>query len=472
MSRSSLSRGRALAAALAATFVLVAIADPADAQRRRRAADADTAPQRATSGHDFGPEDPWGLSDEPVLGPVDARVTIVEFSDFECPFCTRVKPTLAALMADPAFAPDIRLVFLHMPLPFHQAARPLANAALEAHRHGRFWDFHDLAFAGLADLGRPPAIAELAAELGLDPAAFVEAAESDLYGDRIDEHGALAARIGVRGTPSFMINGRLVAGAQPLGEFVRVIQEERDAMQALLDRGVPFGQAYEQRVRDNLADAERARNAAEPESYDLQQRVYVATEGAASRGAEDAPVVIVEFGDFECPFCRRAAETITTLLGEYDGRIRFVWRHNPLDFHADARPAARGAIAAGEQGMFWEYHDRLFAQPNALSEADLERHATELGLDLPRWRAAFDDPATAARVDADIQAALDVWARGTPQFFVNGRRLMGAQPIAEFRAVIDDALAEADALIEAGTAPADVYETVLADAPRRLEPQN
>ena len=147
------------------------------------------------------------------------------------------------------------------------------------------------------------------------------------------------------------------------------------------------------------------------------------------RGPVDAPVTVVEYGDFECPFCGRAEPVVRELLSEF-GDVRYVWRHLPLsDVHANAQAAAEAAEAADDQGAFWEMHDLLFAHQDALTPSDLVTYAAELGLDVERFATDLASHAGAARVADDVDSADLSGVSGTPTFFVNGRRHHGAYDI-------------------------------------------
>jgi protein-disulfide isomerase len=172
-------------------------------------------------------------------------------------------------------------------------------------------------------------------------------------------------------------------------------------------------------------------------------RVEVADGGRPARGSKDAPVEIIEFSDFQCPFCQRANPTVQRVLSTYGDRIKFVYRHYPLANHPNARPAAEASACAQDQGKFWEYHDRLFANPTKLTDADLKQHAAAIGLDTAAFNTCVDSRAHAAGVEADIAAANELGVTGTPAFFVNGRSLEGAQPFEAFKQVIDEELARA-----------------------------
>lgn len=160
-------------------------------------------------------------------------------------------------------------------------------------------------------------------------------------------------------------------------------------------------------------------------------------------GPADAPVTVVEFTDYQCPFCKQAQSTVEALLERYAGKLRLVYQDLPLDIHAQAFQASRAARCAGEQQRFWEFHRDLLMGPGDFSDADLKRRAAGLALD----QAAFAECLASERHSDAIQASLDAASRvgvqATPTFFINGRRLSGAQPLEEFVTIIDEELARA-----------------------------
>jgi protein-disulfide isomerase len=145
-----------------------------------------------------------------------------------------------------------------------------------------------------------------------------------------------------------------------------------------------------------------------------------------ARGKDDARITIVEFSDFQCPYCARALPAVKAVEEEFAGRVRVVWKHLPLAMHSNAMPAALAAEAARQQGKFWEMHDRLFAGQQALSDAAYAEHAKALGLDVARFEAARKDPATRARVEEDAKAAARAGVNGTPTFVVDGEAVVGS----------------------------------------------
>ena len=156
-----------------------------------------------------------------------------------------------------------------------------------------------------------------------------------------------------------------------------------------------------------------------------------------TKGPANAPVTIVEFSEFQCPFCSRGANTVRDVLKEYEGKVRVVFRHKPLDFHKEAPLASEASMAANEQGKFWEYHDKLFANQKALFRSDLDKYAQEVGLDLEKFKSALDSRKYKSVVQQDEAYGGKIGVGGTPTFFINGRKLVGAQPITEFKKVID-----------------------------------
>ncbi|HUL79389.1 MAG TPA: thioredoxin domain-containing protein [Vicinamibacteria bacterium] len=169
-------------------------------------------------------------------------------------------------------------------------------------------------------------------------------------------------------------------------------------------------------------------------------RVPVEVGNAPARGNPKAPVTIVEFSDFQCPFCARARPTVARVREAYGDRVRWVFRHFPLDFHAQAQKAGEAAACAADQGRFWEMHDLLWANGGKLQVADLKAHAATLGLDVAAFDKCLDSGQEAAVVERDAAAGQSFGVSGTPAFFVNGRPLTGAQPFDAFAQVIDDEL--------------------------------
>lgn len=386
---------------------------------------------------------PVGASD-PVKGPADALVTVVIFSDYQCPFCSRVEPTLTALQQK--YGNDVRFVWKDNPLPFHQDAGPAATLAREAYAEGKdkkFWEAHDLLFKNQSALSRAD-LENYGKQLGLNDKKVKAALDASPFKAKIEEDQALARNLGASGTPSFFINGRSLRGAQPQPAFEKLIDEELVKAKAKVQSGVAKAKVYEELIKDGATKpAPAPAAAAEPDAnkiYDI-----AVPKDAPMKGGKTAKVVIQEFSDFQCPFCGRVNPTIKQITEEYKDKIKIVWRNYPLPFHQDAGPAAQAALEVFSQAgndKFWAFHNILFENQRALSRADLEKYAEQVGgINMAKFKAALDNKTHEAAVKADIEAVEKSGARiGTPSFFINGKLLQGAQPVEAFKAAIDDAL--------------------------------
>jgi protein-disulfide isomerase len=170
-----------------------------------------------------------------------------------------------------------------------------------------------------------------------------------------------------------------------------------------------------------------------------RQPVVIAAVDPA-RGPASAPIQLVEFSDFECPYCRQLEPVLTRLRDKYGDRIRVVWKDFPLAIHSQARGAAEAARCAGDQGHFWEYHDLLFANQQALTADDLKRHAGTLKLDLDQFAVCIERGMHRADVTVDLEEGTRQGIDATPTVFINGRPVVGAQPFDAYEKVIEEEL--------------------------------
>lgn len=186
--------------------------------------------------------------------------------------------------------------------------------------------------------------------------------------------------------------------------------------------------------------AELKQNEAKNQPLSLDTQAKIAGGGAPSFGPDNAKVTIVEFSDFQCPFCTRAASVVHQIREKYGDKVRFVFRQYPLPMHGDAHLAAQAALAAHQQGKFWEFHDLLFANQRALTRPSLEDYAKQVNLDVPRLKRALDDQSLKAAVDADVKLGEEVNVSGTPTVFINGKRVPNPTEFAPVAQLIDAAL--------------------------------
>jgi len=368
----------------------------------------------------------------PVLGPRDALITIVLFSEFQCPFCKRVVPTLEQLMRK--YPNDIRIVFKHNPLPFHQRAKPAANFSIYAFKkggHKKFFEVMRLLFESQPKL-EDADLEAIARRVSLSPTAALAAVKANRYASIIDADQQLASDFKARGTPQMFINGRRIKGAQPLETFVGAVEERLATARALVRKGVPRSRVY----------ATIMKTAKEPPPPE-QKSVGRAPRDAPVLGPKHAPLVIHWFSDLQCPYCSRVYPTLEQLRKRFPHRIKIVWRHLPLAFHQRAAPAAAAALEAkaqkGNRG-FWQMVQLIYQSGRKLQDADLESYASKLGLNLRQFRAAMRDGRHRARITADADVAKRASITGTPAFVIGGYFLSGAQPMPKFEKLIRYAL--------------------------------
>jgi protein-disulfide isomerase len=391
------------------------------------------------------------VDDSPIRGSADALVTLVEFSDYQCPYCRQAHATVQQV--ERKYAGKIRVVMKQFPLSFHPQARPAALAAMAAGLQGKYWQMHDKLFA--SPQLDPNTLEGYARELGLDVERWKRDQADPKLAAVIARDTELGGNIGVGGTPAFFVNGRrLPGGAAPLDTFSSLIDEELAKAEGMVRQGVPASQVYAK-----LQERAVISSAPPPVIKKVDAPV-----DAASFGPPMAKVTIVEWSDFQCPFCARAAPVVEQLRQAYPKDVRFVFRHYPLPMHADALLAAKAGVAAQGQGKFWQFHDWMYQHQHELDRASLEKQAAALGMDLVKFRAALDAPGTQARVEADVRAAQGSGVNATPTFFVNGREHVGGMPFDQLKAEIDREIARADKLLASGVKPTELYSRLVADA--------
>ena len=179
--------------------------------------------------------------------------------------------------------------------------------------------------------------------------------------------------------------------------------------------------------------------AAKPNAPDPNKKWDINIGSSYSKGPKDAPVVIVEWSDFQCPFCSQAAELVHQILEAYPNDVLFVFKNYPLPFHQMAMPAAKAAVAAGKQGKFFEMHDLLFKNQKELSPEKFIAFATELKLNMDQFKKDQDSPETAAFITGEMKEAGDVGVRGTPSFFIDGKQPAG-RSFELYKSIIDEGI--------------------------------
>jgi len=359
-------------------------------------------------------------------GPKDAKVTILHYFDYQCPFCSKIVPTFDQIRAD--YPNDVRIVYKMHPLSIHQNAMIAAQASIAAQNQGKFMEMHKKLFEAQRELSREKVIA-LAKELGLDEAKFTKDLDSAETKARIDKETRESEGIGASGTPASFVNGRYLSGAKPIDAFKTVIDEELKWAKA--------GNRPKFTIGKNVSEAS-GKAAAANTGPDPNKKYDLAQVGAPSVGPANAKVTILHAYDYQCPFCVRIHPTMEQLLKDYPKDVRIVYMQHPLPFHQQAGISAEAVMAAKSQGKFQEMHEKLMGMNGQLSRDKIMAAAQEIGLDMKKFTADIDNDAHKAEIAAMTNEFMKIGATGTPASFINGRYLNGAQPLDAFKKIIDE----------------------------------
>lgn len=440
--------------------------------------------------------------DTPFRGTTAPKTEILAFVDYECPYTRGAAKALIEL-ADKN-KQDVRLRILNLPLDVHPNAVAAARGAVAAHKHKAFFKYFETMMAAKAVTRE--AIIAWAVESGLDAKQFVADMDGAETWKAIQRDVGIAKALGISGTPSFLINGALYQGAQPQEFWTKKVAEEVTKAAALLAAGTP--QAGLMRA---MAASGNPKTAADYTKYVLEGKappeapvpakvvrasgvesaqVHAAPGGGAAVQIGEPPVVPAEdpntiwkalirnddprlgpdtalatavvFEDMQCPYCAKLRPTLAKLVDDYKGKLRVVFKHNPLPAHEHAMAAAEALEAARTQGKFWPMHDYLLQHQEALDAKGLADAATTVGLDKAQFETALAAHGAKDRIEADMEQATALGARGTPNLFINGKKIVGAKEEAVLKQVIDAAVAAGQELVKAGTAADKVYEAATA----------
>lgn len=379
-----------------------------------------------------------------VIGSPDAPVTIVEYTDYQCPFCSRHSTdTLPSIVSQMIETGRVRYYFKDFPLDnIHPEARTASVAARCAGEQEAYVAMHDAIFNSQSQWGgqgipfAQEAMTNLATDLQLDIDEFSACLTSGRYDDAVEADLQEGLGFGIRGTPSFFIDGFPIQGAQPfeLFEFAVGLAEEGELASAYAPAEQPPQQAPPQ-----------------PAQQDPRGIVEVPLDGSAfAIGDENAPITIVEYTDFQCPFCgRHTAQTYPLIKENYidQGLVRYIFKDFPLtQIHPQAPLAHEAARCAGDQGAYLGMHELLFANQqqwgNAQASDMFKGYASDLGLDTAVFNECLDSGKYTQAVEANFNEGANFGVRGTPAFFVNGNPISGAQPYQVFEQAISTLLQE------------------------------
>lgn len=363
-----------------------------------------------------------GMGSPPSRGPDTAPITLMDFSDFHCPFCKKIIPTIQQIMQN--YPGKVRWIFRHYPLSATPGAGSFLTheASVCAQEQGKFWEFHDEVYQREA----PPRESDqyaIAEKIGLDQSKFRECLGSGRYRNFLQQELSEGGKRGVQGTPTVFVNDKTVAGAYPYEHFVQVIE-------GVLNPG------------KNPPPTAPALEAPPPSPTEAVK--FDDLEGRPSLGPKKAPITLVEFSDFHCPFCKRVSPTLEELMKNYPEKVRRVWRHYPLAMHAGADRTHEASECANEQGKFWEYHDKLFeAQGTLWDDAALNAIAVSAGADQKKFEQCLTSGKYKELIQKEISRGNQVGVQGTPAVFVNGKLVSGAQPYESFDQIVKGELSKA-----------------------------
>ena len=337
-----------------------------------------------------------------------ALVTLVTFLGYQCVHSGTAMANFNALQE--RYGDTLRLVIKHLPLSIHTHAEAAAIAAMCAQEQGKFWEMNTHLFANKRL--SPAALRGKAKSAGLDLPRWKACIDGGSMVRRVHEDAALGRQIGARGTPISYINGRRVIGALPIEDLRSIIDAEMKRSQALVDAGQSIETLYDTLMKD----AELL----EP----LEETVMTLDMSRApTRGERTAPVQLVVFTDYQCPYCARLEPALHKLYTRYAGKVAITVKHYPLSFHREARGAAEAAYCAHKQGRFWPMHDGIFqADIQTLDAKVITKIAERIGLDMGHYTDCLAHPGTGAAIDADMAEGQRIGLQGTPTLMFNGRR--------------------------------------------------
>ena len=340
-------------------------------------------------------------------GAEGAPIVIIFYFDFVCPPCAKAFTVLQEVMK--VYPEEIRLLF--KPYTTRPDAFLAHEAAWAAAAQGKFLEMYEKLSTHQGEI-TPETLLEHAKALKMDLKRFSREIDNQSFKRVILGEAENAKGFGVATAPTFFINGQRLVGPRSLGDFKRIIDKELGLTKTVI-------------VEKEL-DAP------------IAPRAEIDVSHAPALGPENAPIVIVEFSDFQCPFCAKAIPTLKEVVKRYPTQVRWLFKHFPLDFHADAPLAHQATLAASQQGKFWEMHDLIFMRQQKMKREDLIGYAQELGLKSEPFLAALDEEALKDGINRDVEEGRRLGVTGTPTFFINGRQLVGAQPIGQFISMIEN----------------------------------
>lgn len=353
--------------------------------------------------------------DDARKGPENAPVKVVILSGFGCPDCATFAQDAEKLFNEPAYKGKLQYRFKHKIIPPQHPDSILASeASLCANEQGKFWPYHDKLMANVFAIGRPQ-LEQYAGELGLNKGKFNKCLDSHKMKGQLARDSVLANETGSHSFPNILANGVRIGKPKDYANLKKLVD-------AQLERAAKF--MAEGATDANLYDKCIAGGKFFPQTEGPRRSFNTAN--SPTFGPKDAKIEVVTFEDFQCPFCSKVAPNLKAFQKANPKDVKIVWKHMPLtNIHSDAQLASEASVEAQEQGKFWEYHDVLFENQHALSRADLENYAKQVGLNMAKFTAALDSHKHKDAVDADAAEGQRNGISGTPSIFINGMKYQG-----------------------------------------------
>ena len=397
-------------------------------------------------------------------GSESAYVTLVTFSDLLSKSCAELATVVDQLREK--YPQDLlRVVVKNQPSPNHTYAKLAATVGqgVFATKGGNaFFRYRD-EIAHSKDVNADT-IRKAAIQAGLTAQELDTGLEAGAWTEKVERDMALGKSLGVSDAPVTFANGVPLIGVLSIDALKDAVEVELAKAKVLERSGVARSAIYQEAVAANFADPKTHPKGAN-ELEDPRTLWKVPVGSSPIRGKPTALVTIIEFSEFDCAYCKQVTETLAHVRTDYGDKVRIVWKDQPQASHPRSLAAASFARAAraqkGDAG-FWEAHDLLYSAAR-LEDPDLELIARNAGLDVKAVMSATHSDAYRKEMDADADLAEDVEARGTPHFFVNGRRLIGAQPYPKFKVILDEEVKKAESLLRGGIAGNILYDWIVKD---------
>jgi len=341
-------------------------------------------------------------------GPQDAPITIIQFSDFQCPLCAKVASHVRQVQE--AYSGQVRWVFKNYPLfTIHKDALLAHKAALAAGEQGKFWEMHDIIFSNQSKIKRSDLL-EYAKRLSLNINQFIFSLDSGRYKAMIENDIEEGNTLGVRGAPTFIINGKKFEGLRSFVAFKSAIDKA-----LLIASSIEIGPGKKpiplEQVAFNIASS-------------------------PVRGPEDAPITIIEFSDFRSSLSARSAKVISEVMEKYSGKIKWLYKYYPQYITT----IDEAACAAEDQRRFWKMHDLIFSGQEANDDMDYINYALQLGMDMGRYMTDLNSGRYRVRIEQDKTLGKLLEINKIPTIFVNGRMLAGVQSPSSLVSIIEEEL--------------------------------